>query len=400
MSASYEDAAATARAAMVERLRSAGVSDATLDAFARVPRHRLVPHWWTLPTVIGGMRTKAVEHREGDVASLRVLHDPDRALAVNRVASAAGGTTSTASAPQLLAIQADLLALAPGMTVLEIGTGPGYFAAVLSELVGPAGRVVSIDIDEEVAAGAAARLDALGYTNVTVLARDGDAGAPELAPFDRVVGSVGCNDVAAAWLAQLAPDGFALVPLLHGALHPMIRVDAEGAGRIVTRSGYVAIQGRQGDVHLWPHANAAVAATARAPLPAELARALTVAPGRERIGGLGEWDLAYWVAAADQRAGSLAELNDGAGSSARITGAAGTIGWGGPHGADLARDLVADARSWLAAGRPTIEDHTHRFVPITDPPPPAEPGRQAVVTRVDHHQVITLGGAITERSFR
>ena len=99
-----------------------------------------------------------------------MLHDPDRALAVNRVASAAGGTTSTASAPQLLAIQADLLALAPGMTVLEIGTGPGYFAAVLSELVGPTGRVVSIDIDEEVAAGAAARLEALGYTNVTVLA--------------------------------------------------------------------------------------------------------------------------------------------------------------------------------------------------------------------------------------
>ena len=144
---------------------------------------------------------------------------------------------------------------------------------------------------------------------------------------------------------------------------------------------------------MWPHARAAVAATARAPLPAELARALTVAPGRERIGGLGEWDLGYWVAAADQRAGSLAELNDGAGSSARITGAAGTIGWGGPHGADLARDLVADARAWLAAGRPTIEDHTHRFVPIAEPPPPAEPGRQAVVTRVDHHQVITLGGA-------
>jgi protein-L-isoaspartate(D-aspartate) O-methyltransferase len=385
---------------MVERLRSAGVSDATLGAFARVPRHRLVPHWWTLPTVVGGMRTKAVEHREGDVASLRVLHDPDRALAVNRVASAAGGTTSTASAPQLLAIQADLLALAPGMTVLEIGTGPGYFAAVLSELVGPAGRVVSIDIDEEVSAGAAARLDALGYTNVTVLARDGDAGATELAPFDRVVGSVGCVDVAVAWLAQLTPGGFALVPLLHGALHPMIRVDAEGAGRIVTRSGYVAIQGRQGAVHLWPYANAAVAATARAPLPAELARALTVAPGRERIGGLGEWDLAYWVAAADQRAGSLAELNDGSGSSARIAGAAGTIGWGGPHGADLARDLVADARSWLAAGRPTIEDHTHRFVLITEPPPPVEPGRRAVVTRVDHHQVITLGGAITARSFR
>ena len=99
-----------------------------------------------------------------------------------------------------------------------------------------------------------ARLGALGYPNVTVLARDGDAGAPELAPFDRVVGSVGCNDVGAAWLRQLEPGGFALVPLLHGALHPMVRVGREGAGRIVTRSGYVAIQGRQSEVKLWPRA--------------------------------------------------------------------------------------------------------------------------------------------------
>ena len=192
MSASYEDAATTAARAMVERLR-AGISDATLAAFARVPRHRMVPRFWTLPTVIGGMRTKAVEHRVGDVGVVAGVARPRPALAVNRVASAAGGTTSTASAPQLLAIQADLLALAPGMTVLEIGTGPGYFAAVLSELVGPSGRVVSLDIDEEAATGAAARLDTLGYPNVTVLARDGDAGAPELAPFDRVVGSVGAT---------------------------------------------------------------------------------------------------------------------------------------------------------------------------------------------------------------
>jgi protein-L-isoaspartate(D-aspartate) O-methyltransferase len=365
VSASYEDAAATARAAMVERLRSAGVSDATLGAFARVPRHRLVPHWWTLPTVIGGMRTKAVEHREGDVASLRVLHDPDRALAVNRVASAAGGTTSTASAPQLLALQADLLALAHGMTVLEIGTGPGYFAAVLSELVGPAGRVVSIDIDEEVAAGAAARLDALGYANVSVLARDGDAGAIELSPFDRVVGSVGCNDVAAAWLAQLATDAFALVPLLHGALHPMIRVDAEGAGGIVTRSGYVAIQGRQGAVQLWPHASAPVAASTRAPLPAELARALPVAPGRERIGGLGEWDLRTgW------RPRISAPARWPSSTTARFVGAHHRRGRNHRVGRTPRcrprRDLVADAR--VARGRPADDRGPH---------PPLRPHRRA-----------------------
>ena len=65
------------------------------------------------------------------------------------------------------------------------------------------------------------------------------------------------------------------------------------------------------------------------------------------------------------------------------------VGW--PRGADLARDLVAHGHAWLAAGRPAIEDHAHRFIPIATPPPPVDPGRVAVVTRVDHHQVITLG---------
>ena len=228
-------------------------SERTLDAMARVPRHELVPVFWAMPTMLG-LTDDAVEYHRGDVEGLEHLHDVDRAVAINKVSGATGGTTSTASAPRLLAAQADLLALEPGMSVLEIGTGPGYFAALISELVGEEGRVVSLDIDADVAGAAAERLRALGYANVTTIARDGDEGAVEHAPFDRIVGSVGCNDVAAAWIAQLAPDGFALVPLSHGAVHPMVRVDARGEGAIATRSGYVRIQGRQDDVALWPHA--------------------------------------------------------------------------------------------------------------------------------------------------
>jgi hypothetical protein len=98
----------------------------------------------------------------------------------------------------------------------------------------------------------------------------------------------------------------------------MVRVDARGEGSIATRSGYVRIQGRQDDVALWPHAF--VMPTEKEPLPGEIAGALAIEPGRDQIGGLGEWNLGYWVAAADQRAGLLANLNDGHGSTAHRRG--------------------------------------------------------------------------------
>jgi protein-L-isoaspartate(D-aspartate) O-methyltransferase len=319
------------------------------------------------------------------------LHDIERAVAVNRVAGR-DATTSTASAPRVLAAQADVLGLAPGMRVLEIGTGPGYFAAILSTLVGREGRVTSIEIDEAIARDTALRLGGLGYDNVTVVVADGHVGAPEHAPYDRVVGSVGCTDVAAAWLCQLGDGGFALVPLLHGAMHPMVRVDSRGVGRIVSRSGYVAIQGAQAHSTLWPNAHAAVRATEAAALPADVAAALVAPPERARLGGVGVWDLAYWVALHDERAGSFAELNDGAGSSARIDGPAATIGWGGPRGRALASDLLALAERWLAAGRPGAEDFAQAFVPAGTAAAGrgGSPGAGFVIHRIDHDQIVTL----------
>jgi hypothetical protein len=171
-------------------------------------------------------------------------------------------------------------------------------------------------------------------------------------------------------------------------MHPIVRVEAGGAARVVARSGYVSIQGAQANTTLWPHARAFVASTERTRLPAPLARALTVEPGREAIGGLAEWNLGYWVAAADQRAGHLAGLNDGAGSTARIDASSGTLTWAGPAGRDLARDLFRHAQHWLAAGAPAMEDHRHRFVPVAEPAPVVPPAAGWTITRVDHHQVI------------
>jgi protein-L-isoaspartate(D-aspartate) O-methyltransferase len=369
---------------MVDGLRQLGFGPTVLAAFRAVPRHRLVPRFWEVSDGPWGGWRDPVEHRadDGDPRALALLHDVDRAFPTRR--SGPDAVTTSASAPRLLAAQAEHLDLRPGMSVLEIGTGPGYFAALLTELVGPGGRVVSVDVDDEVADAATSRLAACGY-DVTVLTGDGDAGAPAHAPFDRIVASVGCTDVARAWLEQLAPDGFALVPLLHGATHPMLAVTPDGHGRVRIPSGYVSIQGRQASVRLWPHARAGVETTEREPLPHHLREVLTAAPDDGTPLGGPLWALGLWVAVNDQRAAFLAALNDGAGSSANVDTGQGQVAWGGPAGRALADDLLAHAGRWAELGAPSLAAFGHRFVPASGPLPPG-----VALRRLDHDQLVDV----------
>ncbi|MGY6501566.1 MAG: protein-L-isoaspartate O-methyltransferase family protein [Acidimicrobiales bacterium] len=363
------------RQRLVERLDALGFSPASVAAIGRVPRERLVPQFWV--DGVGHDTTTSVP-----ASALDALFDPDRALAV-KPPGPRGEVTSTASALRVLAAQLDLLELEPGDSVLEIGTGPGYFAAVLAEMVGPQGSVTTVDIDAEVAGPAAQRLRAEGYDQIEVVVGDGHRGVPDRAPFDRVVASVGCADVSAAWLAQLVADGRALVPLLLGGVHPMVMVDRAGEGAMVSRSGYVAIQGAQSDCHLWPASRRVIGPGRGAALPAALAAAVRPAAGRAPV-----WDLGVWIALHDQGAVPLAGLErpDGA---ARIDGESGavlrTTGSGGVAAAD---ELVDLATRWVRAGCPRMEDYRLRFVPSDRPAPPPVPGLRWVLTRLDHHQVV------------
>jgi protein-L-isoaspartate(D-aspartate) O-methyltransferase len=116
-----------------------------------------------------------------------------------------------------------------GGSVLEIGAGTGYNAALLSALVGPSGRVVTIDIDPAVAAEAGNHLSAAGAANVKVICGDGAAGWPECAPYDAIVVTAGASDLAQGWLAQLAPAGRLVVPLsIRGVQHCVTFVRADG----------------------------------------------------------------------------------------------------------------------------------------------------------------------------
>lgn len=124
-----------------------------------------------------------------------------------------GHPTSSSSQPTIMAIMLDQLGAARGHRVLEIGAGTGFNAALLAHIVGPNGRVISIDLDHDVVERAEENLAAAGCTRVTVLTADGAHGYPDKAPYDRVIATVGVWDLAPAWLEQLAPDGRIVVPL-------------------------------------------------------------------------------------------------------------------------------------------------------------------------------------------
>jgi protein-L-isoaspartate(D-aspartate) O-methyltransferase len=113
----------------------------------------------------------------------------------------------------VVAAMLEQLDVRPGDRILEIGAGTGYNAALLAELAGPAGHVVTVDIDEDVVRGARTALAATGYANVRVICADGAQGYPPSAPFNRIIITAGAWDLCPAWWDQLAPAGRVVVPL-------------------------------------------------------------------------------------------------------------------------------------------------------------------------------------------
>ena len=180
-------------------LRRRGIGDqAVLRAMDEVPRERFV---------------------EADFA--------DSAYADQALPIACGQTISQ---PYVVAYMTEQLGVRPQHRVLEIGTGSGYQAAVLSRL---AREVVSVERYRTLAEQARERLAALGYDNVEVIVGDGFAGAPERAPFDRIIVTAAAENVPQALLDQLADGGVMVLPLgpaRRPATHCQAYQDANGAG--------------------------------------------------------------------------------------------------------------------------------------------------------------------------
>jgi protein-L-isoaspartate(D-aspartate) O-methyltransferase len=226
----HSDLAAAARARLASELRHHGraLDPAIQTAFARVPRHVFVPE-------------------VGPAAAYR-----DEALVIK--CGADGLPVSSSSQPAMMAIMLDQLELRPGHRVLEIGTGSGYNAAVMADVVGDSGQVVSIDIDPELVARASTSLARAGYGGVEVKCADGGFGDPDGAPFDRIIVTAGAWDIAPAWLNQVGQGGLLVLPLsvrgiqLSVALQRDERPAAPRAGRVwqstsAWRCGFVRMLG-------------------------------------------------------------------------------------------------------------------------------------------------------------
>ncbi len=123
------------------------------------------------------------------------------------------GHSQTISAPHMVAIMVQLLDLREGMKVLDIGTGSGYHAAVMAQLVGSSGYIYSVEIIPELVKMAGENLKVAGIENVTVIQGDGSLGLPEYAPYDRINVAASAPEVPKPLMDQLAKGGKMAVPV-------------------------------------------------------------------------------------------------------------------------------------------------------------------------------------------
>lgn len=123
------------------------------------------------------------------------------------------GEGQTISAPHMVAIICEILSLKKGMSVLEIGTGFGYNAAVVAEILGESGTIHSIERVESLFNIAKDNLKRTGYKNVNVILGDGTKGFPEASPFDRIYLTAAAPDIPKPLKDQLKVGGLILAPV-------------------------------------------------------------------------------------------------------------------------------------------------------------------------------------------
>jgi protein-L-isoaspartate(D-aspartate) O-methyltransferase len=219
---------AQARRWFAEDLRVIGhlLDERVIDAFATVPRERFAgPGPWRILHFADGYWTTPDADPRHLYHNVLIALDEERRLNIGE--------------PLLWARHFDRIGVKDGERVLQIGTGTGYYTAILAELVGPNGRVDCIEIDEPLAVAAERNLAAWPAAHVTV----GDASAPLEGRWDLIVAFAGATAPHAWWLNAMADGGRLLLPMTAGNFSQrsgfMLRLDRRGSGFAARSAGWV-----------------------------------------------------------------------------------------------------------------------------------------------------------------
>jgi protein-L-isoaspartate(D-aspartate) O-methyltransferase len=210
------DPSAAERRMMIEtQIRKRGVSSPrVLEAMAAVPRHEFVPF------------------------KFRDVAYADKPLPI--------GEGQTISQPFMVAAMTEALELTGSERVLEIGTGSGYQAAVLSLL---ARQVLTVETHTSLALAAQERLTNLGYTNVHVHNGDGSAGFPDAAPYDAILVTAGAPEIPQVFASQLREGGRLVIPVGDRDNQELVRAQIENGelkSRVLFNCKFVLLLGRYG----------------------------------------------------------------------------------------------------------------------------------------------------------
>ncbi len=204
------------RQRLIEQLKTKGIKDTNvLSAILKVPRHDFVPEY------------------------LNHLAYEDSALSI--------GFGQTISMPSVVAYMSEALEAKPGMTVLEVGTGSGYQAAVLYEM---GLFVYTVERLKELYFPTKEHFARLGMKKVRTKLTDGTLGWPEMAPFDRIIVAAGGPTIPQSLIDQLADDGIMLIPVgKEKRSQELIRVRKEN-GKVLTKRlskvSFVDLVGKEG----------------------------------------------------------------------------------------------------------------------------------------------------------
>lgn len=274
-----------------------------------------------------------------------------------------GAPVSSCSQPSTVVFMLERLGVEPGMRILEIGTGTGWNAALLSSLSGPAGQVCSLELESETAQEATRNLRRAGFETVVVRTGEGSIGLRELGPYDRIIATAGAPEIFPAWLEQLKPGGRIIVPYqIEGLNTPLLRLDLGPDGAVGRFCGDTEFMPMRGGSQ-----RRAATVQGRPALRELLATTPTVLPAFWTTDASGDWpsrrSLLFFLHLRDPRVlavymggdnwRSWVGLWDGAEDLALV--ADGRIV---SFGAGRCRaDLAALHEEWTRLGRPAPEDY-------------------------------------------